>query len=146
MTTIANFEDVRLLEHIKTSGLLTSFTDALGNAQGPTDSEAGRIDFPNLAANKRAVLVRKNGPDSFGQPYQNLAEYPMLIAVFSKADNNDMAITNGLANDIYKWLIVNYQSSDECIMAISTRGVSPPLYTEDSRAVFEINLRVKFNI
>lgn len=146
MTTIANFEDVRLLEHIKTSGLLTSFTNAFGNAQGATPSTTGAIDLTKLAPNSRAVLVRRNGGDAFGRPYQGFTEYPMLIAVFSKAEDNDLAITNGLANDIYKWLITNYQSSDECIMAISTRGVSPPLYTEDSRAVFEISLTVKFNV
>ena len=146
MTTLANFEDVRLLEHIKTSGLLTSFTDAFGNTQGATPSVSGSIDLTKLAPNSRAVLVRRNGGDAFGQPYQGFTEYPMLIAVFSKAEDNDLAIANGLANDIYKWLIDNYQSSDECIMAISTRGVSPPLYTEDSRAVFEIALNVKFNL
>lgn len=146
MTTIANFEDVRLLEHIKTSGLLTSFTDAFGNAQGATDSDTGMIDLNELANNKRAVLVRRNGGDSFGRPYQGFTEYPMLVVVFSKVGDEDSAIANGLANDIYRWLITNYQSSDECIMSISTRGVSPPLYTEDSRAVFEIALNVKFNI
>lgn len=146
MTTIANFEDVRLLEHIKTSGLLTSFTDAFGNAQGATESDSGSIDLPSLDPNKRAVLVRKNGNDAFGQPYLGFSEYPMLVVVFSKATRSDKAIANGLANDIRKWLITNYQSSDECIMSISTRGVSPPLYTEDSRAAFEITLTVKFNI
>lgn len=146
MTTIANFEDVRLLEHIKTSGLLTSFADAFGNAQGATPSVSGSIDLTKLAENSRAVLVRRNGGESFGQPYQSFAEYPMLVVVFSKAEDSDLAIANGLANDIYRWLITNYQSSDECIMAISTRGVSPPFYTEDSRAVFEIPLTVKFNI
>ncbi|HBF46198.1 MAG TPA: hypothetical protein DDW91_06860 [Shewanella frigidimarina] len=146
MTTIANFEDIRLLEHIKTSGLLTSFTDCFGNAQGATDSVAGNIDLTNLDANKRAVLVRRNGGDSFGQPYQSITEYPMLIVVFSKVVDSDLAIANGLANDIYRWLITNYQSPSQCIMAISTRGVSTPLYTEDSRAVFEIPLTVKFSI
>lgn len=146
MTTIANFEDVRLLEHIKTSGLLTSFTDAFGNTQGATDSDTGMIDLNELANNKRAVLVRRNGGDTFGRPYQGFTEYPMLVVVFSKVGDEDLAIANGLANDIYKWLINNYQSSDECIMGISTRGVSNPLFTEDSRAVFEIPLTVKFNV
>jgi len=146
MTTIANFEDVRLLEHIKTSGLLTSFTDAFGNAQGATPSVSGSIDLTKLGSNERAVLVRRNGGDAFGRPYLCIDEYPMLVVVFSKAEDNDLAIANGLAKDIRNWLIDNYQSSDQCIMAISTRGVSPPLYTEDSRAVFEIPLNVKFNV
>ena len=146
MTTIANFEDVRLLEHIKTSGFLTSFTDAFGNTQGATESDTGMIDLNELANNKRAVLVRRNGGDSFGRPYQGFTEYPMLVVVFSKVGDEDLAIANGLANDIYKWLVNNYQSSGECIMAISTRGVSNPLFTEDSRAVFEIPLTVKFNV
>lgn len=146
MTTLANFEDVRLLEHIKTSGLLTSFTDCFENPQGATESTAGSIDLTKLAPNERAVLVRRNGGDSFGRPYLGMDEYPMLVAVFSKAEDNDLAIANGLAKDIRKWLIDNYKSSDQCIMAISTRGVSPPLYTEDSRAVFEISLNVKFNV
>lgn len=146
MTTLANFEDIRLLEHIRTSGLLTSFTDAFGNAQGATPAVAGSIDLTKLSPDSRAVLVRRNGGDAFGQPYQGFTEHPMLVVVFSKAQDDDLAIANGFANDIYKWLIANYQSSDECIMAISTRGVSPPLYTEDSRAVFEIPLTVKFNI
>jgi hypothetical protein len=146
MTTIANFEEVRLLEHIKTSGLLTSFTDVFGNPQGATDSVAGMIDLTKLASDKRAVFVRQNGGDSFGRPYLGHTEYPMLVAVFSKVSDADLAITKGLATDIYKWLIDNYQSSDECIMAISTRGVSNPLFAEDGRAVFEIPLTVKFNV
>lgn len=146
MTLLANFEDIRLLEHIKASGLLTSFTDAFDNPQGATPSVPGSIDLTKLEPNERAVLVRRNGGDSFGRPYLGIDEYPMLVVVFSKAEDSDLAIANGLAKDIRKWLIDNYQSSDQCIMAISTRGVSPPLYTEDSRAVFEIPLTVKFNI
>ena len=81
MTTIANFEEVRLLEHIKSSGLLTSFTDCFGNAQGTTDSVSGMIDLTNLADNKRAILVRQNGSDSFGRPYQGIIDVPMLTGI-----------------------------------------------------------------
>ena len=146
MTTIANFEEVRLLEHIKSSGLLTSFTDCFGNTQGATDSGTGMIDLTRLGSNERAILVRQNGSDSFGRPYQGIIDVPMLIAVFSKANDEDLPITKGFATDIYKWLIDNYFSSSQCITSISTRGVSNPLFTEDSRAVFEINLIVKFNV
>ena len=68
MTLTANFEDVRLLNHIKTSGLLTSFTDCFGNPQGATDSTSGMIDLTKLAGNKRAVFVRTNSNDAFGRP------------------------------------------------------------------------------
>ena len=145
MTTLANFEEVRLLNHIKTSGLLTSFTDCFGNAQGATGSDAGAIDLTELDSNKRAVLVRQNGGDAFGRPYLGSTDIPMLVVVFSKVDDADLAITKGLALDIYKWLIPNYNSVDECIISIQTRAVSNPLYTEDGRAVFEIPLIVKFN-
>lgn len=145
MTTINNFEDVRALEHIKESGLLDEFTTCFGSVGSATLSAAGKIDLTKVAEGKRAVLVRVTSGDAFGKPYLGFTQKLVSTYVFSKV-GDDEAITKGLATDIWKYLIENYQNSDQCISSISTSGVTGPQYTEDSRAVYEIPLTIRFNL
>ena len=59
----ANLEQVRLLEHIKTSGLIAPFVDFLGNQQDAPEAVAGILDLTSeyVLASKRYIQVRMAG-------------------------------------------------------------------------------------
>lgn len=139
-----DFEEVRLLNHIKTSGLLTSFTDLDGNAQGATPSTAGIIDMTKVDPNSRAVQVRLSGVDQFSTGSIPMSQYPASVNVFSKVGFDDSETTKGLTKSIRDWMRVNYQSDSECIIAITAQGIGGPYLMEDNRVYYEIPLIVKF--
>lgn len=141
---LADLEQVRLLEHIKTSGLTTSFTDLFGNAQGASVTVAGAVYMERLSASDRCVQVRINGNEQ--QPNGNVGftQLPMVANVFSRREVGDDAITEGLAKSIRDWLLINYNSGDQCIINIEVQGCTGPYYTEESRVYFEIPMIVKF--
>ncbi|ANI22084.1 hypothetical protein PP586_gp67 [Pseudoalteromonas phage vB_PspS-H40/1] len=145
MTLLADFEQQRLLNHIRTSGLLDGFTDFLGNAQGATQSASSYIDMTTYPANERLLQVRLSGNDQFADGSIGMTQYPCSVYVFSKANIEDEGITSGLTSDLVKWLRANYQSDAECIISIQVLGKGGPYMMEDSRVYFEIPLNVRFN-
>lgn len=145
MTLLADFEQQRLLNHIRTSGLLDGFTDFLGNAQGATDSASTYIDMTTYPKNERLLQVRLSGNDQFADGSIGMTQYPCSVYVFSKANIEDEGITSGLTSDLIKWLRANYQSDAECIISIQVLGKGGPYMMEDSRVYFEIPLNVRFN-
>ena len=145
MTLLADFEQQRLLNHIRTSGLLDGFTDFLGNAQGATQSASAYIDMTTYPANERLLQVRLSGNDQFADGSIGMTQYPCSVYVFSKANIEDEGITSGLTSDLIKWLRTNYQSDSECIISIQVLGKGGPYMMEDSRVYFEIPLNVRFN-
>lgn len=145
MTLLADFEQQRLLNHIRTSGLLDGFTDFLGNAQGETQSTAAYIDMVSYPSNERLLQVRLSGNDQFADGSIGMTQYPCSVYVFSKANVEDEGITSGLTSDLIKWLRANYQSDAECIISIQVLGKGGPYMMEDSRVYFEIPLNVRFN-
>ena len=145
MTLLADFESQRVLNHIRTSGLLTAFTDYQGNAQGATLSASGMVDLTTLPQDNRLVQVRLAGNDQIADGSVGFSQYPVSVYVFGKANLDDAATVNGLADDIRNWLRKNFASSDECIIAIQVLGKGGPYPMEDSRPYCEIPLIVKFN-
>lgn len=145
MTLLADFESHRVLSHIRSSGLLTSFTDYQGNAQGATLSASGMVDLTELPSDQRLVQVRLSGNDQIADGSVNFSQYPVSVYIFGKANLDDASIVNGLTDDIRNWLRKNFASSDECIIAIQVLGKGGPYPMEDSRPYCEIPLIVKFN-
>lgn len=144
MTLLADFEQQRLLNHIRTSGLLTGFTDFLGNSQGATQSTSSYIDMTSYPKNERLLQVRLSGNDQFADGSIGMTQYPCSVYVFSKTNIEDEGITSGLTSDLIKWLRANYRSDDECIISIQVLGKGGPYMMEDSRVYFEIPLNVRF--
>ncbi len=144
MTLLADFESQRVLEHIRSSGLLTEFTDYMGNEQGSTNSCAGLADLTDLPSNERLVQVRLAGNDQVADGSVNITQYPVSIYVIGKTNLDDATTVQGLANDIRNWLRKNFFSSAECITAIQVLGSGGPYPMEDSRPFCEISLIVKF--
>ena len=144
MASIDNFEEVRLYNHLKTSGLTAGFTDVYGNAQPAPKIFISEYDDTDLDANERALLFRLLGDDQVGDNANGITEFPFAINVFSKDDKQDSGVTRGYAEDVSKWLKDNFFSDDECILSIQTRKVSGPFYGGGSRREYTINLIVKF--
>lgn len=145
MTLLASFESQRVLNHIRTSGLLTAFTDYQGNAQGATLSASGIVNLTELPANERLVQVRLAGNDQIADGSVGFSQYPVSIYVFGKANLDDAPTVTGLTDDIRNWLRKNFSSSDECIISIQVLGKGGPYPMDDSRPYCEIPLIVKFN-
>tara|TARA_R110002124_G_C8974544_1_gene515812 strand:+ start:44700 stop:45149 length:450 start_codon:yes stop_codon:yes gene_type:complete len=145
MTLLADFESQRVLNHIRSSGLLTSFTDYQGNTQGATLSASGMVDLTELPSNERLLQVRLSGNDQVADGSVNFSQYPVSVYIFGKTNLDDASIVNGLTDDIRNWLRKNFKSDDECIMAIQVLGKGGPYPMDDSRPYCEIPLIVKFN-
>jgi len=144
MTLLADFESQRVLNHIRSSGLLASFTDYQGNAQGATLSASGMVDLTELPSDQRLLQVRLAGNDQIADGSVNFSQYPVSVYVFGKANLDDAPIVTGLTDDIRNWLRKNFASSDECIIAIQALGKGGPYPLDDSRPYCEIPLIVKF--
>lgn len=142
--SLADFEQVRLLEHLKTSGLLDGFLDPLGNNQPAVMQTAGPIEMEQLEASQRCVQCRINGGEQ--QPYGDIGytQRPMMINVFSKRVISDTLIAEGLAKSIQAWLLENFESESHCIISIEVLGCNGAFFAEESRVYFEIPLVVKF--
>ena len=95
MTLLASFESQRVLNHIRTSGLLTAFTDYQGNAQGATLSASGIVDLTTLPSYKRLVQVHLSGNDQIADGSVGFSQYPVSIYVFGKANLDDAPIVTG---------------------------------------------------
>ncbi len=145
MTLLADFESQRVLNHIRSSGLLTSFTDYQGNAQGATLSASGMVDLTELPSNERLLQVRLAGNDQIADGSVNFSQYPVSVYIFGKANLDDASVVSGLTDDIRNWLRKNFKSDDECIIAIQVLGKGGPYPMDDSRPYCEIPLIVKFN-
>lgn len=145
MTLLADFESQRVLNHIRSSGLLTSFTDYQGNAQGATLSASGMVDLTELPGNERLLQVRLAGNDQVADGSTSFSQYPVSVYIFGKTNLDDASIVNGLTDDIRNWLRQNFKSDDECIIAIQVLGKGGPYPMDDSRPYCEIPLIVKFN-
>ena len=145
MTLLADFESQRVLKHIRSSGLLTSFTDYQGNAQGATLSASGMVDLTELPGNERLLQVRLAGNDQVADGSVNFSQYPVSVYIFGKTSLDDASIVNGLTDDIRNWLRKSFKSDDECIIAIQVLGKGGPYPMDDSRPYCEIPLIVKFN-
>lgn len=145
MTLLADFESQRVLNHIRSSGLLTSFTDYQGNAQGATLSASGMVDLTELPSNERLLQVRLSGNDQVADGSVNFSQYPVSVYIFGKTNLDDASVVNGLTDDIRNWLRKNFKSDDECIIAIQVLGKGGPYPMDDSRPYCEIPLIVKFN-
>lgn len=144
MTLLANFESQRVLNHIRSSGLLTSFTDYKGDAQGATLSASGMVDLTELPSNERLLQVRLAGNDQVADGSVNFSQYPVSVYIFGKTNLDDASIVNGLTDDIRNWLRKNFKSDDECIIAIQVLGKGGPYPMDDSRPYCEVPLIVKF--
>ncbi len=147
MTLLADFESQRVLNHIRSSGLLTSFTDYKGNTQGATLSASGMVDLTELPSNERLLQVRLAGNDQVADGSVNFSQYPVSVYIFGKTNLDDASIIDGLTCDIRNWLRLkeNSKSKSECIMAIQVLGKGGPYPMDDSRPYCEIPLIVKFN-
>jgi|GEM_PF-5517887 len=147
MTLLADFESQRVLNHIRSSGLLTSFTDYLGNAQGATLSASGMVNLTELPSDQRLLQVRLAGNDQVADGSVNFTQYPVSVYIYGKTDLSDAGIVDGLTCDIRNWLRLkeNSGSKAECIIAIQVLGKGGPYPMGDSRPYCEIPLIVKFN-
>jgi len=145
MTLLSDFECERLLNHIKSSGLLDGFTDHKGNAQPAMPSTANIIDMTALDANSRALQVRLSGNDQFASGSIGMSQYPCSVYIFGKAQLSDTNIVNSFTSALKDWLRVNYTNNDECIISIQTLGKGGPFILSDNRPYFEIPLIVRFN-
>lgn len=143
-TTIADFEEVRLYEHLKTSGLTAGFTDVNNVAQPAPKIFISEYDDTELDANERAILFRVSGQDQLGDNANGHTQVPFSVTVFSCNNKSDSGITRGYAEDINDWLKQNFTSDDQCILSIQSFGVSGPFYGGESRREYTINLIVRF--
>lgn len=146
MADIENFEEVRLLEHVKTSGLLDGFTDINGQRKSAPKLYVSEIDLTELQNNQRAVFFRLDGGDQLGDAAAKFEQYPVSIYVFGRKGKDDAGIVKGYAKDIARWLRDNYSNADQCITNIQSLSFNGPQITEDSRRVYTINLIVKFTV
>lgn len=146
MTLLADFESERLLNHIKTSGLLDGFTDYKGDAQPALISMTGYIDLTTFPADERACMVRLTGQEQFAEGSIPQLQYPVSIFLFGKKvgmEGTEVGTLNGLAADLVKWIRENYRSDTQCINAIQSFGKGGP-FMDESRPYMEIPLIVKF--
>jgi hypothetical protein len=144
MTLRADLPAERLLAHIKTSGLLTSFVDIDGNNQGATPSTAGMINMDQVSADSRAVQVRAQGNDQLADSEVNMEQLPCSVYVFSKRELSDVTITEGLTRQLREWLRSNKRSADDCIVSIQSFGLGGPFIAEEGRVYYELPLLVRF--
>lgn len=144
MTLLADFESQRVLNHIRSSGLLDGFTDFKGETQPACNSCSGMVDLTELPSDQRLLQVRLAGNDQIADGSVNFSQYPVSVYVFGKTNLDDASIVNGLTDDIRNWLRKNFASADECIIAIQVLGKGGPYPMDDSRPYCEIPLIVKF--
>lgn len=144
MATVADFEEVRVLEHVKTSGLLDGFTDINGQLKAAPKLFVSEIDLSTLQANQRAVLFRTSGNDQLQQTVLTMTEKPFSIFVFGRVGIEDAGIIKGYAQDLESWIRQNPSNLDQCIVDIQSLSFNGPFQDETSRRIYEINLLVKF--
>jgi len=145
MTLLASFEGERLLNHIKSSGLLDGFADHNGIAQPAIPSTANIIDMVELDSDSRALQVRLLGNDQFASGSIGMSQYPCGIYIFGKAQLSDVNVINSFTSSLKDWLRINYTNNNECIISIQTLGKGGPFILSDNRPYFEIPLVVRFN-
>jgi len=144
--TINDFEDVRIGEHLKASGLLDGFTDINGQLKSAPALFYSEIDLTKLQANQRAVLIRQVGGITNGDDEIFYSQYTYNISVFGRKGLQDSGIVKGYAKQIRQWLLENYNSESQCIISISTRGVAGPFITDCDRRVYEISINARFDV
>lgn len=144
-TTIADFEEDQLAEHLISGGFLGAFTDIFGNTQPAPVVQMLEFDLTNVQPDERIIMIRNKGGINNSATRIFLKQQSMLIAVVGNTGSSDSYIAKGLANDIEKWLTAN-TSDGKCMFNIQTSGVSGPFIFDDSRRVYEVNVRCDFNI
>ena len=142
----SDFEQERLLQHIKTSGLLDSFVDPYGNTQGATPSTSSALNVESVPDNSRFVTVALTGNGQINDGSIGFEQYPCTVSVFGKKDPYDMEIVRGLSVQLSKWLKKNFQNAEQCIFGIQVLGSGNggPYFAEEGRVYFDIPLIVKF--
>ena len=144
--TIDDFEDLRVGNHLSTSGLLSGFTDINGNLKAEPVLYFSEIDLTALQANQRAVLIRQTGQITNPSTEIFYDEYNYIISIFSRVGPDDSGISKGYAKQIRQWLRANPKDSSQCIIDLYTSGVVGPYITDEGRRVYEVPITVKFSI
>lgn len=146
MASYEELEEVRLGNHLSSSGLLTEFVAIDGSTQEAPELFFSEIDLTpdGLPSNKRGTLIRLNGGDQIADAAVNVEQYPMSIFVFGKPGNTDNGTVKGYVRDLNKWILNNPVSDEFCIVNIQTLSFNGPFLTDDNRRVYSVDVVAKF--
>jgi len=146
MATIADLDVEKLKQHLIGGGFFTPFTDIFGNSQPAPKRQINELDLtPSKSKAERIIMLRNVGGAGNANERQHYKVRNMIIVVVSLPNSSDDVIVQGLAEDIDKYLVDNFQNEDQCIFNINSSGVTGPFIMEDSHRAYEVNLQIYFN-